>query len=483
LFLKYYDESQYNEPKAYVNQEGVYVVEDSSRLSSDETISAPEEYFGVDEIIPAHAEGYSGVDEIIPIHAEGRNNHSNSTRSSGFEYNPNFNSVSEVQSGNESDLVEVTDIPDDVLASGPKNLSRQFLSEEDRLRFERNKNEMVFNSTEEYEEYKLARYKYYEALKDILKDEFLNSLDIELYGDNSVVRLIKKGNDAVRHKNGNSDESNSLVSQDTIEMMNSSPNVYEPKKSYADIYILIGLFLFVVGLAYYFFVLNSLYVLILIFVGIIILALGFYQRYRFEDYRARGRIIREKLLTLPPDFEVFYAVQPPGSADIINHVVVGPTGVFTILSKRYNAKEHKDKMKSDSETEGLVNESASIQDYIDKKNTLELQDGYEDNQTRFQFGNEEIHFLDNSAIKHKALELSEDLAIFLDRNGLSGIYIEPLLGFINNNIAVLNVILTNEDLFMDELFNKMIYGRRRLDNLTIAKISKLLSLYSADCSI
>ena len=70
---------------------------------------------------------------------------------------------------------------------------------------------------------------------------------------------------------------------------------------------------------------------------------------------------------------------------------------------------------------------------MDKKNTLELQTDYKDHRTRFELGNEEIHFVDNSQIKRKALELNEDLAIFLDSKGFSGIYIEPLIGFVNDN--------------------------------------------------
>jgi hypothetical protein len=164
-------------------------------------------------------------------------------------------------------------------------------------------------------------------------------------------------------------------------------------------------------------------------------------------------------------------------------VVVGPTGVYTILSKRYDSKDYKNKVKSDNETDTMVNDSASIQNYMDKKNTLELQTDYKDNQTRFEFGNEEIHFVNNSQIKRKALELNEDLAIFLDNKGFSGIYIEPLIGFVNDDLAILNVILTNEDLFIDELFNRMIRGQRRIDELTVAKIARLLSYYSADCSV
>ena len=81
------------------------------------------------------------------------------------------------------------------------------------------------------------------------------------------------------------------------------------------------------------------------------------------------------------------------------------------------------------------------------------------------------------------MELNEDLAIFLDSKGFSGIYIEPLIGFVNDDLAILNVILTNEDLFIDELFNKMIRGQKRIDELTVAKIARLLSYYSADCSV
>ena len=265
--------------------------------------------------------------------------------------------------------------------------------------------------------------------------------------------------------------------------MKSQNRAYEPKKTNADLYMLIGAFILVVSAAYYYFINQIWYVLIAVAIGVLILSYGIYKRYAFNNYIARGRIIRERLLALPNDFYVFYAVQPPQSRDIINHVVVGPTGVYTILSKRYDSKDYKNKVKSDNETDTMVNDSASIQNYMDKKNTLELQTDYKDNQTRFEFGNEEIHFVNNSQIKRKALELNEDLAIFLDNKGFSGIYIEPLIGFVNDDLAILNVILTNEDLFIDELFNRMIRGQRRIDELTVAKIARLLSYYSADCSV
>ena len=419
------------------------------------------------------------TDEIIPIHAEKRHMETSRNIASGFGYADYPEEEEEV----ESRLVDVTDIPEDEMPESPVSLSRQELSEEDQKLFARVQNEMVFDSPEEYEAFKLARYKYYVALSDNLKDDYIKSMEKEFYKGSSVKRLIKKGEQSVKRGNLKASEDDALVTRETVELMKSQNRAYEPKKTYADVYILIGAFILVVSAAYYFFISQIWYTLIGIALGVLILSYGIYKRYAFNNYIARGRIIRERLLALPNDFYVFYAVQPPQSKDIINHVVVGPTGVFTILSKRYDSKDYKNKVKADSETDAMVNDSASIQNYIDKKNTLELQTDSKDNQTRFEFGNEEIHFVDNSQIKRKALELNEDLAIFLDHKGFSGIYIEPLIGFVNDDLAILNVILTNEDLFIDELFNKMIRGQKRIDELTVAKIARLLSYYSADCSV
>lgn len=465
--------------------------------AQDEGFSDEEYYYETEEILPDTLESYEeeemvsygsiydstlgDVNEIIPIHAEKRHMETSRDIASGFAYRDDY-ADEEIES-QETRLVEVTDIPEDEMPESPVSLARQELSEEDQKLFSRVQNEMVFDSPEEYEAFKLARYKYYTALSDILKDEYIRSMDKEFYKGSSVKRLIKKGEGSVKHGNITASQEDALVTPETVELMKAQNRAYEPKKTNADLYMLIGAFILVVSAAYYYFISQIWYVLIAIAIGVLILSYGIYKRYAFNNYIARGRIIRERLLALPNDFYVFYAVQPPQSRDIINHVVVGPTGVYTILSKRYDSKDYKNKVKSDNETDTMVNDSASIQNYMDKKNTLELQTDYKDNQTRFEFGNEEIHFVNNSQIKRKALELNEDLAIFLDNKGFSGIYIEPLIGFVNDDLAILNVILTNEDLFIDELFNRMIRGQKRIDELTVAKIARLLSYYSADCSV
>ena len=464
--------------------------------AQNEEYSDEDYYYETEEILPDTLESYEeeemvsygsiydstlgDVDEIIPIHAERRHMETSRDIASGFAYRDEYED--EYGSGG-TRLVEITDIPEDEMPESPVSLARQELSEEDQKLFARVQNEMVFDSPEEYEAFKLARYKYYTALSDILKDEYIRSMDKEFYKGSSVKRLIKKGEESVKRGNITASQEDALVTPETVELMKAQNRAYEPKKTNADLYMLIGAFILVVSAAYYYFISQIWYVLIAIAIGVLILSYGIYKRYAFNSYIARGRIIRERLLALPNDFYVFYAVQPPQSKDIINHVVVGPTGVYTILSKRYDSKDYKNKVKSDNETDAMVNDSASIQNYMDKKNTLELQTDYKDNQTRFEFGNEEIHFVNNSQIKRKALELNEDLAIFLDNKGFSGIYIEPLIGFVNDDLAILNVILTNEDLFIDELFNRMIRGQKRIDELTVAKIARLLSYYSADCSV
>ena len=462
-------ETAYVEEYADDSYEEEYIVDDSTYEVEDEVISYGSIYDS----------SLGEADEIIPIHAEKRYMETSRDIATGFAYPAE--EIEEVEE--EQKLVEVTDIPEDEMPESPVSLSRRELSEEDQKLFARVQNEMVFDSPEEYEAFKLARYKYYVALSDSLKDDYLRSMEKEFYKGSPVKRLIKRGEKSVIQGNLKASEDDALITQETVELIKAQNRTYEPKKTYADVYILIGAFALVVSAAYYFFISKLWYALIGVALGVLILSFGIYKRYAFNNYIARGRIIRERLLALPNDFYVFYAVQPPQSKDIINHVVVGQTGVFTILSKRYDSKDYKNKVKSDNETDSMVSDSASIQNYIDRKNTLELQTDYKDQQTRFEFGNEEIHFLDNSQIKRKALELNEDLVIFLDHKGFSGIYIEPLIGFVNDDLAILNVILTNEDLFIDELFNKMIRGQKRIDELTVAKIARLLSYYSADCSV
>ena len=60
-------------------------------------------------------------------------------------------------------------------------------------------------------------------------------------------------------------------------------------------------------------------------------------------------------------------------------------------------------------------------------------------------------------------------------------FVEPLVGFINNEVVVIKMPLTDEDQFIEELLNKIQTTTIKLDSKTIDKCC-LINKYSADCS-
>ena len=80
------------------------------------------------------------------------------------------------------------------------------------------------------------------------------------------------------------------------------------------------------------------------------------------------------------------------------------------------------------------------------------------------------------------MTLGEDLINFLNDNNIKNCFVEPLVGFINNEVVVINMPLTDEDLFIDELLNQIKTSTIKLDQETIDKCAVLLSHFSADCS-
>ena len=357
-------------------------------------------------------------------------------------------------------------------SSSPRTLYRN-ISDEEKIKLNETKNSLVFNSVEEYEQYKLALFKHYDDIKDSMKYNYISGLDNEIFGTNSMSRLFKNDHGVVHP--------NTVPSQKDIKKdFNLQHGKSGEKPSLA--LMVIGAVVIILGIILYALTLKIM-LLTLLVLGLVLIIIGAYKKSDVRQKEVRSKIIRDKLEQLPENFYLFYYTKPPYAKNALNHVVVGPTGVYTILSQKYASKDNKNKLRYESENDSFIYDNPDIGNYIDKKNTLELTSGYEDNQTRFQFGNEEIQFNDNSKIKHKSLTLNEDLAIFLDKMGLSGVYIEPLIGFINEDVAIINVVLTNEDLFLDELLYRIANGPRRLDDITVMKIAKLLSKYSINCAM
>ncbi|MCQ2738007.1 MAG: hypothetical protein MJ224_05315 [archaeon] len=385
-------------------------------------------------------------------------------------------------------------IPDDSIQESYdiKEMPHQEVEEVQNTQFV--KNGLVFNNVQEYERYQLALLRTYDALKNNIKNEYLRDLDNELYIGN--VESTSRSNKPIgnRHIDKKHSEDKPLNLEDWDMDKSQMPinqmtyqNLVDSRKDPTDnmgawLLLIFGALIAIGGIILYVLIKLWIPMAILLVLGIILIGYGFYNYSDNQKDEVRTKIIREKLEELPPDFYLFYYTRPPHANGHLNHVIVGPTGVYTILTQKYESKQDKDRQRSDMETGALIGGSSDIGDYMANRNRLELTGGYDDNQTRFQFGNEEIQFDYNNKIKHKSLTLNEDLAIFLDENGLSGVYIEPLIGFVNEDVAIINVVLTNEDLFLEELLHKITNGPRRLDNLEVVKIVKLLSRYSINCT-
>ena len=178
------------------------------------------------------------------------------------------------------------------------------------------------------------------------------------------------------------------------------------------------------------------------------------------------------MLTLPEEYYVFYNVKTPTSPIGINHVVVGPTGIYALLSQKYNPKS---RLNSENENIELIKSSEGE---IERFEVQQV-----GNQKRFRYTTKQAKFSQDNAIKQKALSLGEDLINFLNENNIKNCFVEPLVGFINNEVVVINMPLTDEDLFIDELLNTIQNTTIKLNPETIDKCAVLLNKYSADCSL
>ena len=99
--------------------------------------------------------------------------------------------------------------------------------------------------------------------------------------------------------------------------------------------LLIGAVIFILSIIEILLI-NSGVGIVALFIGVIILCYGIYKTRDVKETEKRTRIIREHLLTLPEEFYVFYNVKTPTSNSSINHLVVGPTGIYALLSQKYN---------------------------------------------------------------------------------------------------------------------------------------------------
>ncbi len=306
----------------------------------------------------------------------------------------------------------------------------------------------------------------YEILKTFLKDEFFKSMGqyypkVDNQPTGSFLDKISmkepEGKDLVPNETSINDNDTSIFDVEALNMN--------------EIILLVGAGIFILSIIEIL-IINSGIGIIALFIGVLMLCFGLYKTRDVKQTEERTRIIREHLLTLPEEYYVFYNVKTPTAPSGINHLVVGPTGIYALLSQKYNPKL---RLESENENLNLIGSTELDEDKIEEVPTS-------GNTRRFRYTTKQAKFSQDDKVKQKALTLGEDLINFLNDNNIKNCFVEPLVGFINNEVVVINMPLTDEDLFIDELLNQIKTSTIKLDQETIDKCAVLLSHFSADCS-
>lgn len=308
----------------------------------------------------------------------------------------------------------------------------------------------------------------YDTLKNFLKEEFFKSMD--KYYPNIEKTHSKKGIGNVINKISIKEPETGIVSskhessveKEDFDIKNISIN---------QMILAIGSIIFILSIAEIL-TIDSGAGIIALFIGVILLCYGIYRTKDVQESEERTRILRERLLTLPNEYYVFYNVKTPTASSGINHLVVGPTGIYALISQKLTSKN---KLNAENENLKLINS------YESDKYSLEEVPNME-NKKRFRYTTKQAKFSQDNDIKQKALLLGEDLINFLNDNNIKNCFVEPLIGFINNEVVVINMPLTDEDLFIEELLYKIQNSTIKLDSETIDKCAVLINQYSADCS-
>ncbi|WP_298500327.1 NERD domain-containing protein [uncultured Methanobrevibacter sp.] len=369
------------------------------------------------------------------------------------------------------------------------NRLENFFSEESMLKIaDAEKEEQELKEAEEFElktarttipesvlskfgkEFALPKTNDYNILKTFLKDEFFKSMNqyyptsTEEQHERSFGGFIDRLTIPEPEPGVGDSTTGSLLSTgyDDFDIKNMDTNTT---------LLLVGAVIFVLSIIEILLI-NSGVGIIALFIGVIILCYGIYKTRDVKETEIRTRIIREHLLSLPEEFYVFYNVKTPTSNSSINHLVVGPTGIYALLSQKYNPKL---RLESENENLNLIGSTESDDEKIEEIPAS-------GNMRRFRYTTKQAKFSQDNKIKQKALSLGEDLINFLNDNNIKNCFVEPLVGFINNEVVVINMPLTDEDLFIEELLNQIQTSTIKLDSETIDKCAVLINNYSADCS-
>ena len=319
-------------------------------------------------------------------------------------------------------------------------------------------------------EFALPKTNDYNILKNFLKDEFFKSMNE--YYPKSGEKTQEKSFGGILERLAVPEPSHGEGDPSTGSLLSTGHDDFDIKNMDTNTTLLIvGAVIFVLSIIEILLI-NSGVGIVALFIGVVILCYGIYKTRDVKETEKRTRIIREHLLSLPEEFYVFYNVKIPTSSSSINHLVVGPTGIYALLSQKYNPKL---RLESENENLNMIGSTETDEDKIEEIPTT-------GNARKFRYTTKQAKFSQDNKIKQKALSLGEDLINFLNDNNIKNCFVEPLVGFINNEVVVINMPLTDEDLFIEELLHQIQTSTIKLDSETIDKCAVLINNYSADCS-
>ena len=182
-------------------------------------------------------------------------------------------------------------------------------------------------------EFSIPKSNDYNVLKKYLKDEFFKGME-KYYVDNPETekshKFLEKISDKLTIK-----EPDTNITSETDE--NIQINEIKNYSNTNNILIAIGSIIFVLSIIEIL-TIDSGFGIFTLLISVIVLCYGIYKTRDTKETETRTRIIREHLLTLPEEYYVFYNVKIPGSSIGINHVVIGPSGIYALISQKYKAK-------------------------------------------------------------------------------------------------------------------------------------------------
>lgn len=199
----------------------------------------------------------------------------------------------------------------------------------------------------------------YNIMKNFLKDEFMKGMK-EYYPDNSQYASGKSSGSFMDRISIKEPDVGLEKANESFIESGGSFNFQEMDSN--SIFLAVGAVIFVLSIIEIL-TINSGIGIFALFIGVVILCYGFYKTRDVQEHEERTRIIREHLLTLSDEYYVFYNVKTPTSSSSINHLVVGPTGIYALLSQKYNPKL---RLESENENLSLIGSSELDEEKLKK---------------------------------------------------------------------------------------------------------------------